>query len=251
MPRVQAMPETGHELERFARSRVTALVGPYGSGKTELALALAAMAVQQGSSNVLLADLDVIKPYFRSREAGQRAARIGVRLVAPEGALASADMPIVPHEVRSLIGRHDADVILDVGGDPVGARVLGSLSDVLTASGCDLLLVINRYRPFMDTTERALGLARFIAEAARLPLTGVVANTHLMDETTAEDIRWGLEIAREVCQGLGLPLRLLGVPAALLAEFAGQPGLPPIMAIHRQMMPEFLGGVACAPGGLP
>lgn len=241
----------GHNLQHFQTRRVTALVGPYGSGKTELALALAGLAVARGASEVLLADLDVLKPYFRSREAGQRAALLGISVVAPQGALASADLPIVPHEVRGLIGRQDAHVLLDVGGDPVGARVLGSLSDVLAASGCDLLLVLNRYRPFCDTPERALDQAQFIMAAAQLPLTGVVSNTHLMDETTKDDVLWGLELARQVAATLGLPLRLLGVPGRLMPELADQQELPPIVAIERQMMPGFLGGVACAQGGLP
>lgn len=227
---------------------MTALVGPYGSGKTELVLGLAASARQTGRGT-LIADLDVLKPYFRSREANQRLAALGVTMLAPEGALAGADLPIIPHQVRSAIGREDLEVFLDVGGDPVGARVLGSLSDVLGNADCDLLLVVNRYRPFCDTYERALDQARFIAHAAQLPITGVISNTHLLDETTAEDIDYGMDLARPLAEALGVAVRLLGVPAPLLPQFAARDGLPPLVAIHRQMLPEFLGGVVCNTGG--
>ncbi len=237
-----------YDLHRFERRRVTALVGSYGSGKTELVLGLAA-AARQSDKPTLIADLDVLKPYFRSREAGQRLAALGVTMLAPEGALANADLPIIPHQVRSAIGREDLQVFLDVGGDPVGARVLGSLSDVLGRASCDLFLVVNRYRPFSDTFERALEQARFIANAAQLPITGVISNTHLLDETTADDIDYGLDVARPLATALGVAVRLLGVPASLLPHFAKRDDLPPLVAIHRQMLPEFLGGVVCTPGG--
>jgi hypothetical protein len=232
---------------------VTALTGPYGSGKTELAIGLAVWAAQQNGRHgspvrrTMLGDLDVLKPYFRAREAQMKLRESGVGLIAPAGALAQSDLPILAPELRGSLGRTDTQLILDVGGDPVGARALGSVSDVVGACEHDLLLVLNRYRPFMDSLECVIAQAREIEAASHLQLTGVVSNTHLLDETTREDVEWGLELARQVAQALHLELRLLGIPEGLAPSFENRADLPPLAIVRRQMMPSFLGGVVLAP----
>ena len=236
----------------FLLQRVTALAGPFGSGKTELAIGLATLAARQAreesrwTGGTVLGDLDVIKPYFRSREARESLGQAGVRLIAPSAALASADLPIVVPELRGFVARADTQVILDVGGDSVGARALGSLSDVAREADCDLLLVLNRYRPFMGSLEEVLAQARGIAAAARLDITGVVSNTNLVEETTRQDIEWGLELARAVALALGAPLRLLALPEHLASAFEALPDLPPAVVVRRRMLPVFLGGVVLA-----
>lgn len=240
----------------FRMRRVTALIGPYGSGKSELAIGLATQAARALTGHpewtrVALADLDVLKPYFRSREAGQRLRESDVDLIAPAGALALADLPIIPAEVRGALARSDRMVLLDVGGDPVGARALGSLSDLMRAADHDLLLVLNRNRPFMETLAGVIAQARQISTAAQLPITGVVSNTHFLEETTLEDVFGGLDLARQVAAALGVEVRLLGVPEHLAGELGEQPHLPPRMVIRRLMKPEFLGGVVLAPSSPP
>ena len=240
----------------FTLRRVTALVGPFGAGKSELAIGLAQWAARQAvpagaaPRRVALADLDVIKPYFRSREVVTSLRAQGIGLIAPAGALAQADLPILTPELRGTVSRGDTQLILDVGGDPVGARALGSISDVVGATDYDLLLVLNRNRPFMDRLDSVIAHVRGIAEAAHLSFTGVIANTHMMDETTLEDIEGGLVLARAVAAALAVPVRLLGVPQALAGALAGRTDLPPIVAIRRHMLPEFLGGLVLAPASL-
>ncbi|MBI5542251.1 MAG: hypothetical protein HY901_00055 [Deltaproteobacteria bacterium] len=245
---------TGIAQGPFALRRVTALVGPYGSGKTELAIGLSLLAArqvgQEGSAvrRAVLGDLDVLKPYFRSREVSDSLKQSGVGLLAPAGALAQSDLPILTPELRGSVLRQDTQVVLDVGGDPVGARALGSISDVMNQSGgYDLLLVLNRYRPFMDTQEKVVEQARRIAAAANLDFTGVISNTNLLEETSEQDVEWGLELAVPVAQELGVAVRLLAVSEHLEESFAHRTGLPPVVAIRRRMMPHFLGGVVLAP----
>lgn len=241
---MDALPQRAFELRR-----VTALIGPFGSGKTELAIGLALDSARRASETgqqlrqVALADLDVLKPYFRSREVSDSLREAGVRLIAPAGALGASDLPILTPELRGSVSRRDVQLLLDVGGDPVGARALGSIADVVGAAEYDLLLVLNRYRPFMDTVAHVVEHAARIVEASHLALTGVISNTHLLEETTAEDVDWGLELAREVADNLSTSLRLLAIPAHLGPIFAARPGLPPLVAIRRRMMPNFLGGV--------
>jgi hypothetical protein len=177
--------------------------------------------------------------------------REGVELIAPRGVLASADLPILTPELRGSVVRKDVQLLLDVGGDPVGARALGSISDVVGATEYDLLLVLNRYRPFMDTVESVIEQARRIAAAANLAITGIISNTNLLEQTSAEDVRWGLELSRAVAAALGTEVRLLAVSEHLADEFAEQPGLPPLAVVRRRMLPQFLGGVVLASGQPP
>jgi hypothetical protein len=243
---------SGPSSTAFQLRRVTALVGPYGSGKTEIAIGLALWAIDQirapGSSitRVALGDMDVLKPYFRSREVNDSLRQAGVGLIAPAGALANSDLPILTPELRGAVSRTDTQLILDVGGDPVGARALGSISDVVSAASYDLLLVLNRYRPFMDEPAKVVAQARSIAAAAQLEFTGVISNTNLLEETTLQDVEWGLELSREVCRELSVPLRLLAAPEEIASQLSW-PGLPPVVAIRRRMKPYFMGGVVLAP----
>jgi len=228
--------------------RVLALVGPYGSGKTELALALAAAAAARGD-RALVADLDVIKPYFRSREATLRSAAAGVTTLAPPGALAFADLPIVPADLRAALRDLDRTVIIDVGGDVAGARVLGSVADALPAESSEVWFVVNRHRPFVQTVARAVTLARAIAAATGMALSGVVANGHLLDYTTAGIVLDGLEFSRAVAAEVGVPIVALMAPAELAHELVGAPDLPPLVPVVRAMALQSLGGVVNAHGG--
>ncbi|MBI5507297.1 MAG: hypothetical protein HY903_00965 [Deltaproteobacteria bacterium] len=233
-------------MARTSWSRVTALIGPAGSGKSELAIALATDAVvarKGGTPHVALVDLDVLKPYFRAREAAQILRAAGVELLAPEGVLAVADLPIIPPTVRGAISRADMRVVIDVGGDPVGARALGSLADVMTAAPHDLLLIISRHRPFAGSFDEIMATAAGLAGASGLKITGVVANTHMMEATTVEDVRWGLDLSRQVATALAVELRLVMIPEGL-AEAEELPlDLPPIVIVKRRMTPVFMGGV--------
>ncbi len=239
--------------------RVTAFIGPFGSGKSELALAIAGLAGQDlarrgpqqcGFDRVQLADLDVLKPYFRSREAALGLLAQGVGLLQPPAALAASDLPILTAEMRAAIAEPTTRLILDVGGDPTGAKALGSLSDVMNAAPHDLLLVLNRNRPFMNSVDRVVDAAGRIAAAARVVLTGLVSNSHYLDDTTLQDVLGGLEFTRLVAAQLGLPVVMVGVTGSLLqelealGELAGP--LPPLLPVQRQLKPMFQGGVVFA-----
>jgi hypothetical protein len=242
----------GQEHADILRTPVAILVGHFGSGKTEIAVNLAFRLRARGE-RVTLIDLDVVKPYFRSRGTIEDLEAQGIDLVAPRGEFAHADLPIVVPEVRAAIGRAAAGhgrVIVDVGGADVGARVLGSIPGLNDPALTDVLFVVNGRRPFAETPHAIEQMMREIERVAKIRVNGLVANTHLMQETTADIVREGLRLAEDVGRATALPVRFCVVRTDLLdavrasLEAGGQghglpPGTPPLLSIDRHIMLPF------------
>jgi hypothetical protein len=220
-------------------ARALVLVGHFGSGKTEIAVNLAYRLRERGEA-VTLVDLDVVKPYFRSRGLIEELEASGVRLVAPRDEFAHADLPIVVPEVRGAVGRAAAGlqrVIFDVGGADVGARVLGSIPGLGDPATTEVLFIVNGNRPFAETTEAIVGMLREVERVSRLQVHALVANTHLMDETTVQTVCDGIALAASVGRATHLPVSFCAVHAPLVdAVRARAPDLP-LLAVERHIMP--------------
>lgn len=223
---------------------ITILVGHFGSGKTEIAVNLA-FGLRNGGAEVTLVDLDLVKPYFRCRLARDDLESRGIRLVAPAGDRFYADLPILVPEARNA-ARAEASrgsrLIFDVGGDDLGARVLGSLSGLLDRTATDLLFVVNVNRPFAEDLPTLRTMLYGIQAAARLEVTGLVANSHLMHETTPETVLGGIRIARALEALTGIPLRFCAMLKVLTGAF-GEPeriaNNLPILAMERHIVAPF------------
>jgi len=216
------------------------LVGDYGSGKTEVAVNLTLALAAQVTRSVAIADLDLVNPYFRCREAHEPLEAQGVRVVMPRGGHQYADLPILLPQVKGLLQDEATLSVLDVGGDEVGSRVLAGLAPSFSALRHHFLFVVNARRPFNDTPE---GIERTIARIERtsgLAVTGLCANTHLMEQTTPELVLAGVELARSVAAGRGVPLVFVAamerVAAGLELAALGAPLLP----MRRIMVPPWL-----------
>jgi len=221
--------------------RVTIFVGHFGSGKTEIALN-GALELAAAGSRVTLADLDVVKPYFRSRSARAILSDAGVNLLAPTGANVHADLPIIVPQIRSHLRDDHSRLIMDVGGDDVGARVLGSLSDVIPFDDTDCLLVLNFRRPSTPDPERAAAMVREIEAVGRVPVSGLISNTHLMDETTPEVVLDGYRLALETARLAEAPLVAVTVSEDLAEVLAAKELECPVVALRRIVKPPFATG---------
>ncbi|WNF37938.1 hypothetical protein RJD24_05730 [Bacillaceae bacterium IKA-2] len=183
----------------------TIVAGHYGSGKTEYALH---DALQRKGSNIYLCDLDVINPYFRSRDHQEELEAKGVNLVAPKGELLKADLPIVTGEVALRIKETESTVIIDVGGNEDGATVLGQFAALIETMPYEFLFVVNVNRPSVATAEKIIPVIRAIEKNSRLKVTGLVHNTHLCGEDLSkEDILEGESVCNEVFEKSGIPLK--------------------------------------------
>lgn len=186
--------------------RVTLFCGHYGSGKTNVAVNYAKRLALAGRPTAL-ADIDVVNPYFRSADSRAELEALGVRVIALPFANTNVDLPALPSEVYGLVERRDAHAVLDVGGDDRGAYALGRFTPyILAENDYEMLLVVNFFRPLTRTAEEALAVMREIEGAAGIPFTGIVNNSNLGAETTAEDVKGTAKEADRLAGLAGVPL---------------------------------------------
>lgn len=233
----------GSALDVLTRP-VVILVGHFGSGKTEIAVNLA-FGLRNRGADVSLIDLDLVKPYFRCRLAKDDLHARGIRLVAPTGDRFYADLPILVPEARTAVRRGNGNggrLIVDVGGDDLGARALGSLAGTVDRSSTEILFVVNANRPFAGDLPSRRTMLREVEAAARLAVTGLVANTHLLEETTPETVRAGIRAAREMETATGSPIRFCAMQRRLADAFGGPQAMAeelPILAMERHIVAPF------------
>ena len=216
--------------------RIIIFAGAYGSGKTEVAVNYAIGLAASQSQPVSIIDLDIINPYFRSREAALELEAQSVQVIMPHGEMRHADLPIILPEIRGEIERSEGKVIIDVGGDDVGARVLSSLADAFTPKGYELLIVLNARRPFTSDVAGSLKMIRDIEMSSRMRFTGIVSNTHLIGETTTETIIGGYKLAEEVGKAAGIPVTFVSVVAEVVQRLEQDIIKVPVFALSRQLL---------------
>jgi hypothetical protein len=197
------------------------LTGPLGSGQTEVAIAYARAAHAAGR-RVVLIDADIITPYFRVGDHRDTLEGEGIPVIAASGALASFELPAIPPQLRHALEPSDTHVVLDLGGDPEGARFLAAYAEAIIARGYDMWLVANPFRPATPDADSLVAAAHDLAAQSGLRFTGLVANPHLGPLTTPADILRGLAPIQRAASRLGLPVVLL----ALEPRFCADPSLP-------------------------
>lgn len=214
--------------------------GRFGSGKTEVAInyarALAAGRAPgageaedqpQPPDGVVLVDLDIVTPYFRSREAAAEMEQAGVHVVAPSVIGQHLDTPAITPQIMGAVQQTSHAVVLDVGGDKQGARALGQFSHAIRRRGYVMHFVINPFRPFTGTLQGVADSIAEIEESARLRVTSLISNPNLIAETTADQIMKGHALVESFARALDLPIALVCIErrwaGKLSQEKLGQP----------------------------
>ncbi len=217
---------------------VVVIVGNYGSGKTEVCINLAVNRKRAGI-DVLIADLDLVNPYFRTREARGSLSEMGIEIVLPPEQYLQADLPILSPRVAGIIRQPSELTLLDVGGDDVGATVLATLENALKAKPLRVLQVVNPLRPYTETVEGCLKVRKQIEQASRLAVNGIIGNANLIDETTADDIYDGYDFVNDLCETSGLPLEFITVSRQMLPVVDTRRFGCPVLVIERQLVPPW------------
>jgi len=187
--------------------RIRVIVGHYGSGKTEFSVNYVLKLAEQGKKTALV-DLDIANPYFRSRERRQLLEGKGIQVFSNAfGYDITADLPAITARIKAPLEDESFQTVVDAGGNDSGARILNQFGKYLSGPDCDLLCVINANRPETDSVAGALNHIRRIEAETNLRMTGLVNNTHMLKETSTEDILKGYELCQELSQKLAVPVR--------------------------------------------
>jgi len=217
---------------------IVVVVGNYGSGKTEVSINLAVHRKRAGV-DVRIADLDLVNPYFRTREAKGPLSEMGIEVVLPPDQYLHADLPILSPLVAGMIRQSAELTLLDVGGDDVGATVLATLEDAFKNRPMRVLQVVNPLRPFTETIEGCLKIREDIEKAAKLTVDGIIGNANLIDETSADDIYDGYEFVKRLSGQSGLTLEFITVARKLLPAIDVRRFSCPVLPIERQLVPPW------------
>ena len=209
--------------------RLTILCGHYGTGKTNCAVNMA-MDLKRQYPKVAVADLDIVNPYFRTKDSEAEFEKAGIELICSRYANTNLDIPALPENLYRITEDRDTKMILDIGGDDSGAIVLGRLaSAILDENDYEMLTVINKYRPLTPDVESTVEVLREIEAASRIPFTGIVNNSNLGEETMPEDVAASLKYAEDVASAMGIPVVMTTVKADLYEVLAGKiPNLFPL-----------------------
>lgn len=191
--------------------RVTLFAGHYGSGKTNIAVNYALM-LKRHERDVAIADLDIVNPYFRTKDSTDVLKSAGIRLISSEYAGSNVDVPALPPEAYSIVQNKHIHAVIDVGGDDRGATALGRyVPYLLDENDYEMLFVINRFRPLTADAKSTFGIMKEIETACKMKFTSIVNNSNLGTETTAEDILSSVTYAEEVSRLSDLPVKMTAV----------------------------------------
>lgn len=247
--------------------RISIFCGGFGSGKTEVAVNFS-LRMRELGRKVSIADLDIVNLYFRSREVREQLRGCGIEVLVPSEALANADLPVIVPEVRGAIEGQsskpearmtietrspneakDGDegpgtkdevtspvVVLDLGGDPAGARVMASIAEGMRPEDYSGLFVLNSRRPFTATVAAARAMMTGIADASGIKVDRIVVNSHLVDETTPAVIDEGIALGEELAQATGASIAFVAVQRVLLDRFDAAGCRYPVMVLDRLML---------------
>lgn len=202
--------------------RLTLICGHYGTGKTNIALNLAFDLKKQWNGTAI-ADLDIVNPYFRTKDSERELTEKGIELICSEYANSNLDIPALPQEIYKITDDKDLKVIVDIGGDDRGAYVLGRIAPkIKEEDDYEMLMVVNAYRPLTRDAASTLEVMREIETACSINFTGIINNSNLGAETTPDDVLKTVTYADEVSKAAGIPVVLTTAEKSVAEKLEGK-----------------------------
>lgn len=186
--------------------RLRILTGHFGSGKTEISINYAIKLAKENKKTCIV-DLDIVNPYFSVREVRNELESHGIRVVAPSIEITTAELSTIPAEVLTVFDNKEYDVVLDVGGDDIGAVALGQYNRFFKQEPYDMFFVINTNRPFTSSADGIVEYVGNIERSSRLKVSYFIHNTNMSYESCVEDILKGQAIVEEASRRLDIPVK--------------------------------------------
>ena len=207
---------------------INVIAGHFGSGKTEIAINLAKKLKDEGKA-VSILDLDIVNPYFCVRDLTKELTDYGIRVISANPSWSNAELMVVPAEAKAAFYETDRYVVIDVGGDDMGATVLGQFNALFRAQDYDMYYVINLNRPLTDTKVGVEEYLQSIERTSRLKVNKLISNTNLSYDTTVEDIIAGDRLVREVSEERGIEYAYTAIRRDLAGEMTDK--------VHGEILP--------------
>lgn len=202
--------------------RITLLCGHSGSGKTNIAVNMA-LDLASKSDNTVLADLDIVNPYFRSKDSESELAEHNIRLICSDFANTNVDVPALPQQMYAIVDDRSITAVIDVGGDEQGALALGRISDrIREENNYNMFLVVNMYRPLTPDAASVLEIMKEIEQSAHLSFTGLINCSNLGADTDESVVLNSADFAESVSAKTGLKLVATAVDIRLAAKLEGK-----------------------------
>lgn len=223
------------DSRNLSYKRTTVFAGHYGSGKTNVAVNYA-LWLKNSEENVSVADLDIVNPYFRTKDSAKVLEKHGIKLISSQFANSNVDTPALPGEIYSVFDDKSVYSVLDVGGDDRGALALGRyVPHLLDENNYEFLFVINKYRFLTKDAKSTIEVMREIEEASKLRFTAIVNNSNIGEETTKENVLSSVAYANEVSALTGLEIKMTTVKQSLYESLKNEIiNLQPIDLYVRQ-----------------
>ena len=204
------------------KKRIIIFSGHYGSGKTNIAVNFATSLKKRGDK-VAVADLDIVNPYFRTKDSFDLFEKEGIRLICSDYANSNVDIPALPQDIYAVTDDRSYKMIVDVGGDDRGALALGRLTPkILEENDYDMLLIVNMYRPLTPDATQTVEVAREIERACKINFTGIINNSNLGNLTEESDVLSSLSYAEEISRLMGIPVKYTTVKEDLFDKLNGK-----------------------------
>lgn len=201
----------------FNEKRLRIITGHYGSGKTEFAVNYTLGLAATGQKTAIV-DLDIVNPYFRSREMEPFFVEKGIRVISSSIKGLSGDIPALSPEIFTVFQDKSYQAVIDVGGDKAGATALGRYHEYLDIEPYEMMFVLNANRRLTHDLDGAIKYIREIEAGSKQKITSLVNNTHLCGETTIEEVMKGQQLCEQVSDALGLPIKYTVVKKDLLSS---------------------------------
>lgn len=204
--------------------RITIIAGHYGSGKTNIAVNLA-LKMKENGIDTVIADLDIVNPYFRTKDSLERLSQAGIKLISSEYANSNVDIPAIPQDMYSIVDDKERSFIVDLGGDDRGAYALGRYADKINAEGSfEMLFVFNKYRPLTRDAQSAFEVMREIEEASGVKFTAIINNSNIGELTTPESVLTTVEECDKLSMISGLPVKFISAEKSVCEKIKDYDG---------------------------
>ncbi len=198
--------------------RIVLFAGHYGSGKTNIAVNYAIRLKKEGFP-VLIADLDIVNPYFRTKDSEKDLAENGIELICSEFANTNLDIPSLPKNMYRVVNDKRFRAVMDIGGDDAGAIALGRFAPFMREENdYEMIFVANFFRPLTRNAEEAYEVMKEIEKASSLKFTAIVNNSNLGELTVAEDVISTFAETERLSEMTSLPVIFTSCEKRLFAE---------------------------------